>query len=98
MLYLHMLQKLASGDVDPGAGGRTVGRGQVLCDTLLEWLSLGVFFLKLILKIIVGLQCWANFCCTAKGPSHRYIYICFLALSSIMTYAKRLDIVPYAVQ
>ena len=40
---------------------------------------------------IVDSQCCANFCCTAKWPSHTYIYTCFFFISSpIMLYPKRL--------
>ena len=46
---------------------------------------------------IADLQCCANFCSMAKGPSHAYIHIPFLILSSIMVCPKRLDIVPCAV-
>ena len=48
--------------------------------------------------IMVDLQCFANFCSTAKRPSHTHIDILFLILSSIMFYPKWLDRVPWAVQ
>ena len=58
------------------------------------------FLLKKIFLILVDLQCSVNFCCTAKWPSHTYIYIhiLFLTLSSIIFHHKWLDIVPCAVQ
>ena len=49
-------------------------------------------------KIKVDLQCCANFCCMAKWPSHTYVYISFLILSSIMFYPERVDIGPCAIQ
>ena len=49
-------------------------------------------------KIKVDLQCCANFCCMAKWPSHTYVYISFLILSSIIFYPERVDIVPCARQ
>ena len=45
----------------------------------------------------VGLQCWVNFCGTAKWLSHKFIDLLFLVLPSIMFCHKWLDIVPCAV-
>ena len=55
--------------------------------------------LALLFKIfvIVDLQCSFNFCYTAKWPSHTFIYILFLTLSSIMFYHKRLYTVSCAI-
>ena len=47
-------------------------------------------FLSLFFLIIGDLQCFVNFYCTTKWPSHTYINIFFLILSSIMLYPKRL--------
>ena len=52
----------------------------------------------LFFSIIVGLQCPLNFYCIAKWPSHTYVYILFLTLSSIMFHCKWLDRVPCAIQ
>lgn len=46
---------------------------------------------------MVDLQWCANFCWTAKRPSHIYIYILFLLFFSIMFCPKRLGVVPCAV-
>ena len=54
--------------------------------------------LKKIFLIIVDLQCSANFCCTAKRPSHTHIHLLFVILFSIMFYHKWLDIVPCAIR
>ena len=42
--------------------------------------------------IIVDLQCYINFCCTAKWPSHISIYMLFFTLSSIVFHHKWWDI------
>ena len=42
------------------------------------------WFLK-IFFIMVDLQYFVNFCCTAEWPSHTSIYILFFTLSSIMS-------------
>ena len=38
-----------------------------------DLLMMAILFLKCFL-IIVGLQCWVNFCCTAKWPSRRWLF------------------------
>ena len=38
--------------------------------------------------ITVDLQCSVNFCCTAKWPSHTYIYMLFQTLSSFVFHHK----------
>ena len=36
-----------------------------------------LYFMIFIFSVIVDLQCSVNFYCTAKGPSHAYIYLSF---------------------
>ena len=52
----------------------------------------------IIIIILVVFQCFVNFCCTAKWPSHTPIYILFFSLSSIMFHHKWSDIMPGAIQ
>ena len=47
---------------------------------------------------IVDLQCWNNFCCTAKWLSYTHTCIPFLIFFSIMISPRRLDIIPHAIQ
>ena len=66
-----------------------------------RWVLYGEMWTAYFLKFL--LECnWftmlCNFCYTAKWPSHIYIYIPFLLLSSIMVYPKRLDTVPHIIQ
>ena len=63
-----------------------------------DW-CLAVFLLLLFFFfnfVIVDLQCSVSFCWTAEWPSHTYLYILFLILSSIMFCHKWLDIGPCA--
>lgn len=48
------------------------------------------------LKIIADLQCFINFCCTARWFS--FIYIQFFIFFSVMVYHRILIIVSYAIQ
>lgn len=49
----------------------------ILIIIILEGLILKVLYFYFFYWTIVDLQCCANFCFTAKWPSHTYIYILF---------------------
>jgi len=53
-----------------------------------------IFKMIFMFSIIVDLQCSVNIYCIPQWPSHTYIYIRFLTLSSIMFHRKWVDIVP----
>ena len=60
-----------------------------------SWIIFEIF----VFYIILDLQSSIDFYCTAKSPSHTYIYkSIFLKLSSIMSPHKWLAIVPCAIQ
>ena len=56
------------------------------------------YFLNLFYWSIVDLQCYINFCCTAKWLSYTYLYTFFFIFLSMMVYHRILNIVPCATQ
>lgn len=57
------------------------------------------FFLMIVIfTVVLDLQYSANFCRTAKWPSHTYIYVLFFTLPSIMFHHNQIDRVPCAIQ